>query len=77
MYRKGIDLVADLLPKMCQRTFKFEGAKYRVNFIIGGDGPKRILLEEAIEIHGLQSRVEMLGELSHSGKHAGINYCNK
>jgi len=36
--------------------------------VIGGDGDKRILLEEAIEMHGLQSRVEMLGELSHSGK---------
>ena len=36
--------------------------------MIGGDGDKRILLEEAIEMHGLQSRVEMLGELSHSGK---------
>ena len=40
--------------------------------VIGGDGDKRILLEEAIEIHGLQSRVEMLGELSHSGMTAKI-----
>ena len=68
VYRKGIDFVAYLLPKMCQRTFKENGANYKVNFVIGGDGDKRILLEEAIEIHGLQSRVEMLGELSHSGK---------
>ena len=34
-----------------------------VNFIIAGDGPKRILLEEMIERHRLQHRVEMLGEL--------------
>ena len=68
VYRKGIDFVSNLLPKMCQRTFKEKGISYKVNFIIGGDGDKRILLEETIEIHGLQSRVEMLGELSHSGK---------
>ena len=71
VYRKGIDFVANLLPKLCQRTFKEKGATYNVNFVIGGDGDKRILLEEQIEIHGLQSRVEMLGELSHSGKHLG------
>ena len=67
VYRKGIDFVSNLLPKICQRTFKERGVNYKVNFVIGGDGDKRILLEETIEIHGLQSRVEMLGELSHSG----------
>ena len=72
VYRKGIDFVSNLLPKMCQRTFKEKGVNYKVNFIIGGDGDKRILLEETIEINGLQSRVEMLGELSHSGKNC---YC--
>ena len=59
--------MSNLLPKICQRTFKERGVNYKVNFVIGGDGDKRILLEETIEIHGLQSRVEMLGELSHSG----------
>ena len=38
----------------------------RVNFVIAGDGPKRILLEEMIEKHRLQDRVEMLGELQQS-----------
>ena len=68
VYRKGLDFVANLLPLMCQRTFEENGQNYSVNFVIGGDGDKRILLEEAIEFHSLQSRVEMLGELSHSGR---------
>ena len=59
---------------MCQRTFEDDGKSYSVNFVIGGDGPKRILLEEAIEVHGLQSRVEMLGELSHSGVYLVFTY---
>ena len=37
-----------------------------VDFLIGGDGPKRIVIEEIIEKHNLQSRVQMLGELVHS-----------
>ena len=37
-----------------------------MNFLIGGDGPKRILFEEMIERFNLQSRVTMLGELNHS-----------
>ena len=37
-----------------------------MNFVIGGDGPKRIDIEEMIEKHSLQSRVQMLGELIHS-----------
>ena len=61
-YRKGIDFVAAVLPKLCQRNF--DGVT--VDFVIGGDGPKRIVLEETIEHYGLQSRVEMLGELCHS-----------
>jgi len=36
------------------------------DFIIAGDGPKRILLEEVIEKHNLQNRVTMLGTLQHS-----------
>ena len=37
-----------------------------MNFVIGGDGPKRIDIEEMIEKYSLQSRVQMLGELIHS-----------
>lgn len=37
-----------------------------VNFVIGGDGPKRDLLEEIREKTNMQSRVTMLGALEHS-----------
>lgn len=63
VYRKGIDLVAEILPRLCEKTF--DGG-VTVDFVIGGDGPKRIVLEETIEKHGLQSRVQMLGEMCHS-----------
>jgi len=63
VYRKGVDLVVEVLPKICNK--KYGAGKVRVDFIIAGDGPKRILLEEMIEKHSLQSRVMMLGELQH------------
>jgi glycosyltransferase involved in cell wall biosynthesis len=37
-----------------------------VRFIIGGDGPKRVRLEEMREKHGLQDRVDMLGAVPHA-----------
>ncbi|RUS81571.1 hypothetical protein EGW08_010672 [Elysia chlorotica] len=59
VYRKGMDLLAGLIPGIA--------AKYpQVQFIIGGDGPKRILLEEVREQHQLLDRVHMLGSLEHS-----------
>ncbi len=63
VYRKGIDLVAAILPKLCEQDFDHG---ITVDFVIGGDGPKRIVLEEMIEKHGLQNRVKMLGEMCHS-----------
>ena len=58
MYRKGIDLLADIIPAVCR--------KYRdVNFLIGGDGPKRVLLEEVREFNKLQDRVHLVGNLRH------------
>lgn len=63
VYRKGIDLVAEILPRLCSQTFA-DGIT--VDFVIGGDGPKRIVIEEMIEKYGLQSRVQMLGEMCHS-----------
>ena len=62
VYRKGIDLVAALLPRLCNKNF----SGITVDFVIGGDGPKRIVLEETIEKYGLQSRVQILGEMCHS-----------
>lgn len=39
---------------------------FQVRFIIGGDGPKRVRLEEMREKHSLQDRVEMLGAVPHA-----------
>jgi len=64
VYRKGVDLVVGVVPAICRKRFG-EG-RVRVDFIVAGDGPKRILLEEMIEKHSLQSRVIMLGELQHA-----------
>lgn len=37
-----------------------------MRFIVGGDGPKRVRLEEMREKHGLQDRVDMLGAVPHA-----------
>ncbi len=66
VYRKGVDLVVAVIPRICRKRFGKAGRNFSVNFLIGGDGPKRILFEEMIERHDLQSRVTMLGELRHS-----------
>lgn len=58
VWRKGVQLLADLLPEACARHPD-------VDFVIGGDGPKRGLLEATIERHGLDARVEMLGHVAH------------
>ena len=34
-------------------------------FLIGGDGPKRPLLEEVVAAHGLQARVRLVGTVPH------------
>ncbi len=59
VYRKGTDLLAAIIPKICQ-TYP------NVDFIIGGDGPKRVILEEVRERYQLQGRVQMLGTVEHS-----------
>lgn len=54
VYRKGIDLIVKIIPSIC--------AKYPLaHFIIGGDGPKKLLLEEMRERNLLHDRVELLG----------------
>eukprot|EP00919_Chromeraceae_sp_WS-2016_P072671 GHVR01171779.1.p1 GENE.GHVR01171779.1~~GHVR01171779.1.p1 ORF type:complete len:457 (-),score=90.11 GHVR01171779.1:160-1530(-) len=58
-YRKGIDLVIDLIPIICNKHSN-------VNFIIGGDGPKRVLIEEMREKYMLYDRVEILGAVPHN-----------
>eukprot|EP01105_Mastigella_eilhardi_P027893 TRINITY_DN8857_c0_g1_i1.p1 TRINITY_DN8857_c0_g1~~TRINITY_DN8857_c0_g1_i1.p1 ORF type:complete len:445 (-),score=125.25 TRINITY_DN8857_c0_g1_i1:43-1341(-) len=59
VYRKGIDLVIGAIPIVCE---KFS----QVQFLVGGDGPKRLALEEMREKYQLQERVTLLGEVSHS-----------
>ena len=42
---------------------------FQVNFLIGGDGPKRILLEQTREKEGLHERVSLLGALEQTKVH--------
>ncbi|MEE6468377.1 hypothetical protein FKM82_008268 [Ascaphus truei] len=58
VYRKGIDLLGGIIPEMCK--------KYPdLHFLIGGEGPKRIILEEVREKYELHDRVRLLGALEH------------
>ena len=59
VYRKGIDLLVKIIPVICSSI-------PNVNFIIGGDGPKLLLLEEMREKYQLHDRVEFLGAVPHS-----------
>ncbi|XP_034688334.1 phosphatidylinositol N-acetylglucosaminyltransferase subunit A isoform X2 [Vitis riparia] len=59
VYRKGADLLVEVIPEIC-RLFS------NVRFIVGGDGPKRVRLEEMREKNSLQDRVEMLGAVPHA-----------
>ncbi len=58
VYRKGVDLLVGIIPRICA-TFP------NVDFIIGGDGAKKLLLEEMVERERLQDRVEFLGSVPH------------
>lgn len=58
VYRKGIDLLAQVIPVICSRL-------NNVHFIIGGDGPKMLLLEEMRERYQLHDRMELLGAVPH------------
>ncbi|XP_007951035.1 phosphatidylinositol N-acetylglucosaminyltransferase subunit A [Orycteropus afer afer] len=58
VYRKGTDLLSGIIPELCH--------KYPdLHFIIGGEGPKRIILEEVRERYQLHDRVRLLGALEH------------
>ncbi|KAG2204722.1 hypothetical protein INT46_005867 [Mucor plumbeus] len=58
VYRKGVDLLIAIIPRICE-MYK------HARFIIGGDGPKRIDLEQMREKHLLHDRVELLGPIKH------------
>ena len=58
VYRKGTDILAKLLAPIC--------LKYPdVDFYIGGDGPKMVLLQEIQEKYNLQNRVFFYGSVKH------------
>lgn len=58
-YRKGTDLLIEVIPEICKL---YPNAK----FLIGGDGPKKVLIYNMIESFNLQDRVHLFGSLPHS-----------
>ncbi|KAF1781010.1 PIGA, GPI anchor biosynthesis [Phytophthora cactorum] len=56
---EGIDLVARAIPLVCAQD-------PRVRFLIGGDGAKRLLLEEMREKYRLHDRVTLYGAVPHA-----------
>ena len=57
-YRRGIDLLIRIIPQICADNED-------VQFVIAGDGPYRIQIEEIIERHFLQGRVILQGMVPH------------
>lgn len=49
-----------VIPIMCERF-------PCIHFIVGGDGPKLLQLEEMVERYSLHDRVELLGAVPHDG----------
>eukprot|EP00934_Nitzschia_sp_Nitz4_P004742 Nitzschia sp. Nitz4//scaffold2_size372955//6484//7969//NITZ4_000350-RA/size372955-snap-gene-0.1-mRNA-1//1//CDS//3329546557//4732//frame0 len=58
VYRKGVDLLAGIIPRVCAQL-------PQVDFIVGGDGNKWLLLQEMVEREQIQHRVEFLGSVPH------------
>lgn len=58
-YRKGVDLLVGIIPIICR-------LHDRVDFVIAGDGPKRLALQEMVEAERLQDRVQFLGAVPHA-----------
>ncbi|WFD32011.1 phosphatidylinositol N-acetylglucosaminyltransferase [Malassezia sp. CBS 17886] len=54
MYRKGVDLLTSTIPRLCAEHTD-------ITFVIGGDGPKLVELEQMRERFMLQDRVELVG----------------
>ncbi|KAI5821392.1 phosphatidylinositol N-acetylglucosaminyltransferase gpi3 subunit [Pyronema omphalodes] len=57
-YNKGTDLLVAAIPRICE-------IHPTVHFLIAGNGPKAIDLQQMIEKHMLQDRVELLGPIRH------------
>lgn len=58
VYRKGVDLLLGVIPSICK-------AFPEVDFLIGGDGSKKLSLEEMVEREELQDRVDFFGFVPH------------
>ena len=56
--RKGTDLLIEVIPEICRQI-------PNVNFIIGGDGPKKKFLDLMVDAIGLKDRVTLTGFLQH------------
>ena len=56
--RKGTDLLIEVIPEICKQI-------PNVNFIIGGDGPKKKFLDLMVDEIGLKDRVTLTGFLQH------------
>lgn len=55
---KGADLIIRIIPKICQQHPE-------VDFILAGDGPKFVELQQTVESFRLQDRVTLLGAVAH------------
>lgn len=55
---KGADLLTAIIPRICRHNPK-------VKFLIAGDGPKFLDLEQMREKYYLQERVKLIGEIKH------------
>lgn len=68
-YRRGIDLLLSIIPKMCQEVPS-------VKFVIAGDGPYRVRIEEVIRRYYLSSRVELKGMVPHKDLPKLLSQCH-
>lgn len=58
VYRKGVDILVAVIPLVCEMY-------PHVDFLIAGDGAKRIELEQMCEKYMLEHRVKLLGAVPH------------
>lgn len=55
---KGADLLINLIPKICKRHED-------VDFILAGDGPKFVDMQQMVEAYRLENKVKLLGAVPH------------
>lgn len=59
VFRKGVDLLVGIIPAVCRRL-------PHVDFVVGGDGPRLVDVQDMVHRHGLQDRVELVGSVPHA-----------